>query len=157
MYGDFETDFRVTSAQTYTPKSTTNGYSHYVNKNSLNQTFSDGINPYLDLKEVAFKFKAVINTYIQKEIDLNMKMVDHLAHISKEDFSYLVYDQLKLQVRFYYGVEKKNLFGKVKTKWIHTSCKWKDFVETYQDKVRSGEVTIEDVSISKFALMVFSL
>ena len=110
-----------------------------------------------DNEEVAFKFKAVINTYIQKEIDLNMKMVDHLAHISKEDFSYLVYDQLKLQVRFYYGVEKKNLFGKVKTKWIHTSCKWKDFVETYQDKVRSGEVTIEDVSISKFALMVFSL
>ncbi len=110
-----------------------------------------------DNEEVPFKFKAVINTYIQKDTDLNVKMVDHLVAMSKEDFSYLVYEQLKLQVRIYYGVEHKNLFGKVKTKWIHTTCKWKDFVETYQEKVRNGEVMIEDVSVSKFALMVFSV
>lgn len=107
--------------------------------------------------EVPFKFKAVINTYIQKDTDLGVKMVDHIASITKEDFCYLVYEQLKLQVRVYYGVPKKNLFGTEKTKWIHTTCKWKDFVENYQDKVKNGDVMIEDVSVSKFALMVFSV
>lgn len=110
-----------------------------------------------DNDDVPFKFKAVINTYIQKDIDLNVKMVDHLVSISKEDFCYLVYEQLKLQVRICYGVEKKNILGKMKTKWIHVTCKWKDFVDTYQEKVQNGEVRIEDVSISKFALMVFSV
>lgn len=110
-----------------------------------------------DSEEVPFKFKAVINTYIQKDVDLNMKMVEHLMSISKEDFTYLVFEQLKVQVRVYYGVEKKNLFGKMTTKWIHTTCKWKEFVENYRDKVQNGEVTIEDVSVSKFALMVFSI
>lgn len=108
-------------------------------------------------EEVPFKLKAVINTYIQKDVDLDVKMVDHLMSIGKEDFIYLVYEQLKVQVRIYYGVETKNLFGKVKTKWIHTTCKWKEFVENYQEKARNGEVAIEDVSVSKFALMVFSV
>ncbi len=60
MYGNFETDFRVSSEKTYTPKSQ-KGYTHYVNNSSLNQTMSDGINPYLDLKEVAFKFASATN------------------------------------------------------------------------------------------------
>ena len=60
MYGNFETDFRVTSAQTYSPKK---GYTHYLSQNSTSykQTMSDNLNPYLDLKEVAFKFTSATN------------------------------------------------------------------------------------------------
>ena len=59
MYGNFETDFRVTSAQAYTPKHT-GGSTHYMNvqysTGSYKQSMADGVNPYLDLKEVAFTF-----------------------------------------------------------------------------------------------------
>ena len=60
MYGNFETDFRVTSAQTYQAKK---GYTHYLSQNSTSyrQTLSDNVNPYLDLKEVAFTFTSATN------------------------------------------------------------------------------------------------
>ncbi|MBQ4269768.1 MAG: hypothetical protein IJB97_09005, partial [Clostridia bacterium] len=64
MYGNFETDFRVTSAQAYTPKHT-GGSTHYMNvqysTGSYKQSMADGVNPYLDLKEVAFTFTSAMD------------------------------------------------------------------------------------------------
>ena len=61
IVGNFEMDFRVTSAQAYTPKHATAGYTHYVGDGEVKLTLSDNVNPYLDLKEVAFTFKSVTN------------------------------------------------------------------------------------------------
>ncbi len=55
MYGAFELDFRVKSAQKYV-HTATQGWSHYVQNGKQSEFFSDAMNPYLDLKEVAFTF-----------------------------------------------------------------------------------------------------
>jgi hypothetical protein len=61
MVGDFDIDFRVTSAKTYTPAHATDGWTHYIQNGKQTYTFSDYENPYLDLKEVAFTFTSATN------------------------------------------------------------------------------------------------
>lgn len=61
MVGNFDINFRVTSAKTYAPAHTTEGWTHYIQNGNQKYTFSDYENPYLDLKEVAFTFTSVTN------------------------------------------------------------------------------------------------
>ena len=60
----------------------------------------------LDRADVPFKLKAIISAYFAKETDLNRKLIEHLLEVSKEEFSYRIFDQLKLTVRVFYLVKK---------------------------------------------------
>lgn len=114
---------------------------------------------YEEIKErddVPFKFKAIISSYFVKDTPLDVRMTDHLLTVCKEDFSYQIYEQLKLQVRIFYAEEKIGRKG-TKTKWIHKACSLAELQSRYADAIRSGEVQIEDVSISKLALMMISI
>lgn len=62
--GIFEMDFGVASAKDYAYPSFGNGNTHYIgDKDGLSPSsmFSDEMNPYLDLKEVAFTFTSATN------------------------------------------------------------------------------------------------
>lgn len=107
--------------------------------------------------DVPFKFKAIIMTYFSKDTELEYKMSEHLMNIDKESFSYKIYEQLKLQIKLFYMEEKKGFAGKIKTKWVHKSCSLDEFCNVYRDKINNGEVTIEEMSISKLALMMISI
>ena len=111
----------------------------------------------MEHEEVPFKFKAIIGSYFSKETQLSKKITEHLYEIQKEDFSYKIYEQLKLQIRFFYKEEKKGIFGKNKEKWVHKTCNMKDFIQNYKEMVMQGHATIEDISISKLALMAISI
>lgn len=111
----------------------------------------------MDMEEVPFKFKAIIGSYFRKEIQLSSKMTEHLFQLKQEEFSYQIYEQLKVQVRFFYKEEKMGLFGQKKERWVHKTCKMKDFLQNYKGIVEKGEATIEDISISKLALMTISI
>lgn len=111
-------------------------------------------NEILQREDVAFKFKAIIQSYIIKEIDLEQKMSQHILQLSKEKFSYQIYEQLKLQIRIFYREESGK---KKKEKWIHKTCKLEEFCKEYRDLVVDGSVMIEDMSISKLALMTISI
>ncbi|MCI7789413.1 MAG: hypothetical protein MR531_01305 [Lachnospiraceae bacterium] len=111
----------------------------------------------MELEDVPFKFKAIIGSYISKDIELTNKMIEHLYQIKPEEFSYRIYEQLKLQVRLFYKEESKGLFGKQKDKWVHKTCNMKDFLQNYKEMAKKGEATIEDISISKLALMTISI
>lgn len=104
--------------------------------------------------DLPFKFKAIINSYIQKEIDLDTKIISHLMQISEEDFIYKIFEQLKLTVRICYKVYKKGITGKMKEKWIHKACSLKTYCKEYRN---IDEFQIEDISISKLALMTISI
>lgn len=62
--GDFETDFRVYSQKTYTPKDTTKAGTDFVSWSGSAHAniMSDTFNPYLDLREVAFTFTSVTDS-----------------------------------------------------------------------------------------------
>lgn len=111
----------------------------------------------MERKDVPFKFQAIINTYISKDVDLNVKMSQHILDITKDAFSYRVYEQLKVSVRIYFKIQKKGFGGKIKEKWEHKTCSFNDFCDKYRDGVIAGNIEIEDVSISKLALMAFSV
>lgn len=108
-------------------------------------------------EEVPFKFQAIISSYFSKDTELSNRIVDHLMKMTKDEFSYRIYEQLKLQVRFFYKEEKKGLFGKKKERWVHKTCKIQDFLLNYKQMVETGEATVEDISISKLALMAIGI
>lgn len=111
----------------------------------------------MDREDVPFKFQAIIGSYFSKDIELSDRIVDHLMKITKDEFSYRIYDQLKLQVRFFYKEEKMGLFGQKKEKWVHKTCKMQEFLQKYKEMVEIGEAIIEDTSISKLGLMTISI
>lgn len=111
----------------------------------------------LDKEEVPFKWKAIVNTHIAKDMNLNQKMTEHILTVSDKEFSYRIFEQLKMTVRVCYKIQKKGFGGRQKEKWIHKACPFKSFCSEYRDKVIKGEMMIEDISISKLALMIISV
>lgn len=111
----------------------------------------------LDRADVPFKFKAIINAYFAKETDLNRKLVEHLLEISKEAFSYRIYEQLKLTIRVFYPVKKSGFGGKPIEKWVHKAYSITEFCAKQREAVKAGTVQIEDIAISKLALMMISI
>ena len=111
----------------------------------------------MDSEDVPFKFKAIVSSYFSKDAELSDRIVDHLMKITKDEFSYRIYDQLKLQVRFFYKEEKNGFFGKKKQRWVHKTCKMPEFLQDYKEMVEKGEATVEDLSISKLALMAIGI
>lgn len=111
----------------------------------------------LDREDVPFKFKAVIHEYVQKDTDIDNSMARHLVQISNNEFTFKVFEQLKMSVRICYKVEKKSFTGKIKEKWEHKVCSLKQFCDMYREDVKNGNVQIEDISISKLALMAFGI
>ncbi len=111
----------------------------------------------MDKDDVPFKFKAVISAHIARDTDLNRKIADHILQMSDKEFSYRIYQQLKLTIRVCYKIQKKGFGGKTKDKWIHKAYSFRQFCDEYRAQVLKGDMMIEDFSISKLALMVLSI
>ena len=111
----------------------------------------------MDREDVPFKFKAIISAYVSKDTDLNRKLADHLLEISSDAFSYRIYEQLKMTVRVCYKTQKRGLGGRIKEKWVHKAYPLKQFCSECCDKIRDGSMMLEDISISKLALMAISI
>lgn len=107
--------------------------------------------------DVPFKFKAIINGHIAKDTDLEQTISAHMLEIDTNSFTYRIFEQLKLAVRVCYKTQKSGLFGAKKEKWVHKACPIKQFCAEYRDKVKAHEAVIEDISISKLALMVINI
>lgn len=110
----------------------------------------------MEREDVPFKFKAIISVHISRDVDLDSKMSDHILRIVPEEFSYRIFEQLKMTIRIYYKEQKKGISGKMKEKWVHKACLLKQFYSEYRNCVAAGEAVIEDISISKLALMTIS-
>lgn len=110
----------------------------------------------LEREDVPFKFKAILSAYISKESSFDVKFTDHLMSIDQEGFGFQIYKQLKMQIRIFYKEEKKGLFG-TSTKWVHKTCNLEQFCNEYSKKIDYDTVMIEDISISKLALMTISI
>lgn len=107
--------------------------------------------------DVPFKMKAIINAHIAKDTDLNQKMSEHLLAIDTDSFTYSIFEQLKLSVRVCYRTEKKSVFGRKKEKWVHKTCTIKEFCIQYGESVKAQKAMIEDISVSKLALMIINI
>lgn len=111
----------------------------------------------MDKDDIPFKFKAVISAHLAKDVEMNQTMADHILQISSQEFSYRIFEQLKMTVRICYKVQKKGFGGKIRDKWIHKTCSLKQFCSDYRSRAADGDVMIEEFSISKLALMALSI
>lgn len=111
----------------------------------------------MDKDDVPFKFKAIISAHIARDTDLDVKLTEHILKMTDKEFSYRIFDQLKMTVRVCYKEQKKGFGGKTKEKWAHKSCQLRKFFDEYRGRANNGEVMIEDISISKLALMAMSI
>lgn len=107
--------------------------------------------------DVPFKFKAIINGHIAKDTDLDLKISMHLLEMDTQSFTYRIFEQLKLAVRVCYKTRKRSITGRQTDRWVHKVCPVKQFCAQYRDKVKAHQAVIEEISISKLALMVINI
>lgn len=106
---------------------------------------------------VNFKYKSIVEHYIFKDTDPETTLESHLYYMTKEQFSYRTYEQLKAKVKVNILEEKKSLFGKEKTGYTTKLMPLAAFADMNLAQKKAKGVVIQELAISKLALMSFSV
>lgn len=104
-----------------------------------------------------FKFKSVIEHYIAKDTDMSTTLESHLYYMTPEQFSYRTYEQLKARVKVSVLEEKKSIFGKMKTGYRTKVVHLNELVGWNLARKKKMGLVIQELIISKLALMTFSV
>ncbi len=106
---------------------------------------------------VNFKFKSIVEHYIFKDTDPETTLESHLYYLTKEQFSYRTYEQLRAKVKINILVEKKTLFGKKKTGYTTKLMSIAEFADMNLAQKKAKGVVIQELALSKLGLMSFSV
>lgn len=106
---------------------------------------------------VNFKLKSIVEHYIFKDTDAETTLESHLYYMTKEQFSYRTYEQLRAKVKINVFEEKKTIFGKKKTGYVTKLMPIAAFAEMNLAQKKAKGVVIQELAISKFSLMSFSV
>ncbi len=106
---------------------------------------------------VNFKYKSIVEHYIFKDTDPETTLESHLYYIAKEQFSYRTYEQLKAKVKVNMLEEKKTLFGKKKTGYVTKLMPLAELADMNLAQKKAKGVVIQELALSKLALMAFSV
>lgn len=104
---------------------------------------------------VNFKFKTIIEHYISKDTDMSTTLESHLYYLTEDAFSYRTYKQLKAKVKISVLEEKKSLFGKTRIGYTNKVMKLDEFVTWNLAQKKKQGVMIQELILSKLALMGF--
>lgn len=110
----------------------------------------------LDNEDVPFKLKTVIHRNIAPEIDTETSLESHFYYMTDQGFVYETCKQLKIKVKYSVPVEKKSLFGKRKISYQTKVLKLEKFVAISPAEKEEMGIMIQEIGMSKMALMVFS-
>lgn len=106
---------------------------------------------------VPFKFKSIIEHYIMKDTQSDTTLESQFYYMTQESFSYRTYMQLKAKVKICLLVEKKPLFGAKKAVYQNKVMPLSDFVQMNLAQKKGCGVKIQEIMLSKLALMAFSV
>lgn len=115
---------------------------------------------YTELMEhemVPFKFKSIIEHYIMKDTQADTTLESQFYYMTEEDFSYKTYVQLKAKVKFCLLEEKKSLFGKTRAVYQNKVLPVDRFVQMNLAQKKKYGVKIQEIVLSKLAMMAFSV
>lgn len=104
-----------------------------------------------------FKFKSIIEHYIAKDTDLSTTLESHLYYLTPEQFSYRTYEQLKAKVKVSVLEERKTLLGKTKTGYRTKVVHLNELTGWNLARKKKMGLVIQELMISKLALMAFSV
>lgn len=106
---------------------------------------------------VPFKFKSIIEHYIMKDTQLDTTLESQFYYMTDDLFSYRTYMQLKAKVKISLLVEKKTLFGAEKAVYRTQVLALDEFARMNLAQKKKCGVKIQEIIISKLALMAFSV
>lgn len=107
----------------------------------------------LEAEDILFKFRMIVERYILPESDLEDTLETHLYYLEKGKFLVQTYRHMKARVKVNVIEEKKDLFGKKKKEYVTRNLTIDELVEMPpEEKERKGMV-IQELSVSKLALM----
>lgn len=106
---------------------------------------------------VNFKYKSIVEHYIFKDTDPETTLESHLYYMTKEQFSYRTYEQLKAKVKVNMLEEKKSLFGGEKTGYTTKLMPLSAFADMNLAQKKAKGVVIQELVLSKIGLMTFNV
>ncbi len=106
---------------------------------------------------IPFKFKSIIEHYITKDTQLDTTLESQFYYMTDDLFSYRTYLQLKAKVKISLLVEKKPFFGDKKAVYRTQVLSLDEFVRMNLAQKKKCGVIIQEITISKLALMSFSV
>ena len=106
---------------------------------------------------VNFKYKSIVEHYIFKDIAPETTLESQLYYMTKDQFSYRTYGQLKARVKLSILEEKKGFLGKRKTGYQNKVMKLEAFVDMNLAQKKAAGVVVQELILSKLALMSFSV
>lgn len=104
---------------------------------------------------VNFKYKSIVEHYILKDTDLETTLESQLYYMTKEQFSYRTYEQLKARVKVSLLSEKKSLFGKVRTVYETKTLSLVELADMNLARKKAAGLMIQELALSKLGLMAF--
>lgn len=106
---------------------------------------------------VNFKYKSIVEHYIFKDTDPETTLESQLYYMTDDQFSYRTYGQLKAKVKISILEEKKGLWGKTKTGYRSRVMKLDEFVAMNLAQKKAAGVVVQELILSKLALMSFTV
>ena len=111
----------------------------------------------LEQESVAFKYKSIVEHYILKDTDPETTLESQFYHMTPDQFSYKTYQQLKARVKVCMLVQKKRLFGGTKIAYETKVLKLDELVRMNLARKKQCGMVIQELVLSKLALMAFSV
>lgn len=106
---------------------------------------------------VSFKYKCIVEHYILKDTDPETTLESQLYYMTPDQFSYRTYMKLKAKVKVSILVRKKSLFGKEKMVYENKVMKLDELVQMNLAKKKQCGMIIQELILSKLAIMAFSV
>ncbi|MDE5718668.1 MAG: hypothetical protein K2I53_13845 [Lachnospiraceae bacterium] len=106
---------------------------------------------------VNFKFKSIVEHYIFKDTDPETTLESHLYYMTKDQFSYRTYEQLRAKVKVNILEDKKTFFGKKKTGYATKLMPLAELADMNLAQKKAKGVVIQELALSKLGLMAFSV
>lgn len=132
----------------------------YIMQDTINNVVNIGVRlsyrEILEREDVPFKFKAICKKYLFENLDEETTLESFVYHLPDSGFPLECLKQLKCKVKYAHPVTKKSLFGKTSTIFKQESVKIEDFVKVSPEEKEEGQYIIQEISISKMALSMFS-
>lgn len=111
----------------------------------------------LEQEMVSFKYKSIVEHYILKDTDPETTLESQLYYMTPDQFSYRTYMQLKARVKVSMLVTRKRLFREAKTVYENKVLKLDELVNMNLAKKKQCGMVIQELTLSKLALMAFSV
>ena len=111
----------------------------------------------LEQEMVSFKYKSIVEHYILKDTDPETTLESQFYYMTPDQFSYKTYMQLRAKLKVSMFVPKKRLFGEAKMAYENKVIKLDELVNINLAKKKQCGMVVQELVLSKLALMAFNV